>query len=281
MDLRVSLTTSDTSETPQVETLEVVFDPCDFDQIAIEVDGLSATPANGKMSNWGKRQVSGGSPVLAYDDLYAQTQLLQWIASDAETITATFKYSGVTIGSIVFDVEELKFFQSNPTRFYYNFPVLQFETAPNTFEWTAWGNWSITGHTYEWIVIDKGIAIHADGMFYVGHRMAQTTPASLIVGLARLQTTPASLLVEGSKRQTTPASLLVQGYLLQTTPASLLVGIEKLQTTPVSLLVGIRKIQTTPASFLVFGVNRDNVLEVHVIDETTYQALLDEGVVFN
>lgn len=43
-------------------------------------------------------------------------------------------------------------------------------------------------------------------------------------------------------------------------------------------VVAIRRLDDQPASLLVYGVNRENVLELHVISETTYTALTGEGI---
>ena len=46
-------------------------------------------------------------------------------------------------------------------------------------------------------------------------------------------------------------------------------------------LVGVETLQRVAASGVVFGVVRDNVLEVHVLSESSYTALAAVGVIWS
>jgi hypothetical protein len=50
---------------------------------------------------------------------------------------------------------------------------------------------------------------------------------------------------------------------------------------PGSFLVAVEHLTSNPGSFLIYGVNRDGSIFVNVIDDNTYQTLIDLGVTFS
>ena len=282
MELRVEMT-SNGSATPELSNLRVYFEPCRQEDLEIVLDGQSCVPDDNTLINWGRALLgtSGNPPTLAADwsNLFAETNF-QWLARDLETITATLKYWDNTIDAITFEAEGSKY-RLGYQQSYYLVPISPFESGPTTFSYTVIGQWWPMGKTYDWLIIDKGQAIHADGKYLVGHYQRDYLPGSLLVGEANRSYNPGSLMVEGYARSINPGFLLVQGPRRDIQPGMVIVAEPYRYPQPGSFLVGVEhRSVPQPAMYLVYGVNRDGSIFVNVIDDNTYQTLLDVGVTF-
>jgi hypothetical protein len=282
-ELRVEMATTESSATPELANLRVYFEPCRQEELEIVVDGVSCVSDDNSLLNWGRGLIgtSGNPPTLEADwsDLYSETNY-PWMSRDLETITATLKYWSNTIEAITFEAEASKY-RLGYQRSYWSVPLTPFFSGPTLCSYTTLTSWWPIQKVYEWIIIDKGQAIHADGKYVVGHYQRDFLPGSLLVGTVNRRYNPGSLLVEGYLRNINPGSLLVQGPRRDIQPGMVIVAEPYSSLQPGSFLVGVEHLSANPGSFLIYGVNRDGSIFVNVIDDNTYQTLLDLGVTFS
>ena len=285
LEVRVSLATTDDAATPTVENLRLYFDPCNFADLELIVDSITATEANGRLFTWGKGVVVGGTELEAWNDLHADAAGLGWYnhPGAGTTVSAELRYNGVSIDSIAFSGDTIPINENIGAWLYYSFPALPLSSSPfdNVFEWTAGDHDINTGRVYEFTIIDKGVNLRADAYYYVGHPVSLDVPSSLLVALAALDDHLSSSVIEGYRRDDNPSSSLAQARRRDDFPSSLLPALEALDDFISATVVAIDRIDDQPSSLVVYGVNRDNVIEVHVISESTYTALTGEGFTWN
>lgn len=280
LETRITLSTTDDTATPAVENLRIFFDPLEFADLEILVDSLSATVANGRLETYGKNTPAGND----YGDLVAEAALLGWHRTPARgLISAELKYNGVSIDSISFSGDPIPVAGSVGPWNYYSLPALPLESSPtdNLHQWTAGDHDTQSSQIFEWVLIDKGIAIRADAYYYVGHPTIVDLPSSIIAAIAALDDHPGSILAEGYNLDDSPSSSLAQARRRDDFPASILPAVRAIDDFLGSTVVAIAEIRDEPSSLLVFAVNRENVIEVHVIAESTFAALGGEGISWN
>jgi hypothetical protein len=277
LELRIELATTG-ADTPTIDNLIVDFDPCNFDDVALEVDGQVATIANGHLSSWGRHQVDAGVEVEDFDDLTAQAWGFENYKLDAEALTANFKYDGYTVATINFS-QLLQAFKVGGADAYFAFRAGVLEAITRV-SWTVWERWYQAGHNYEWTLIDRTQGIHADAWWWCGHPRIDDFPGSILAGIPELNDFPGSLLARAWKRDDFPGSSLVQGWRIDDFPGSLLAAIRTAADFPGAVIVGIERHDDFPGSLLVYGVNRNNVIEIHTVDADTVAALEAAGFVF-
>ncbi len=282
LEVRVKLETTDDNETPTVENLRLYFDPCKFEDLEIIVDALPATAANGKLFAWGKRQVTATVEHEGWNDLHADAARLGWYNHPAagQSLSAELKYNAVSIDSITFSADTIPVKENIGGIVYFIMPALALESSPrdNVHEWTPQGHDINSNRVFEWVVIDKGVNIRADAYYYVGHPTRVDVPSSLLAAQVALDDYLSSSLVEGYRPDDYPSSSLAQARRRDDFPSSLLPAIVTLEDFIGATVVAIRRLDDEPSSLVVYGVNRENVLELHVISESTYTALTGEGV---
>jgi hypothetical protein len=286
LEVKVELSTTDTSATPDVSNLRVYFEPLRIEEIDLDVDSNSHTIANDRLAWWGRGWIgpgdaSGDPPTLEanWDDIFAATKYA-WFANDGETITAILKYYSNTIDTITFTAEESKF------RMAYlrgSFVVLDpaFIAGPNVFQYTTLTPWFPIGHDYYWIMLDKQQAMHADGYYIVGHYQLNDHIGSLLAADPVLNDHPGSMLAEAYKLDDFLGHALVQGWKLDDQPGMVLPAVEYFNDLIGAVNVGVVEVHDHPGSFVLYGTNKDGSIFVNVIDDDTYQALLDAGITFS
>ena len=159
---------------------------------------------------------------------------------------------------------------------------LWMETSdPVDLVWTCRQKWSPFGHVYEWVLIDKGIGIHADAWWICGHYQLDDYPGMLLAGVAQITNNLGSMLANAYRLDDNIGQALVQGWRLDNQPGMVMCAEEFLIDNPGAVIIGAEQITNTPGMILVYGVNRDGAIFVNVIDDNTYQALLDEGITFS
>lgn len=284
LEWRVELATTDTSVTPAIEDLRCYFEPARDEEFKVTVHGEEHVIADESLRVWGRSWLSSGSgqPYLEdpdWSDLFMLTGL-RWMARDLQTITAAFTYWGHAIDSITFEAEASKYRHGFGTA-EWTVPITPFEHGPATWEWTALKTWYPLGHNYEWNIIDKGQAIHADARWICGHIQIDDNPGSFLAGLLVLNDHVGSLIAEGYLLNDFIGQALVQGWRRDDQPGFVLPAQPFLYDTPGSLILSIRELHDQPGMFVVYGVNRDGSIFVNVIDDNTYQTLTDFGVTFS
>jgi hypothetical protein len=282
LELRVELETTDTSATPYVGNLAVDFVPFDPAGLEIELDSgtLSCVTADSSLEVWGMRRIIGGANDIGYSDLWAETHQPYHLFLDDKALQAALLYGGWEIGFIVVSLARDKWMESSAfAGFQFSMDPIKYEGPPIECRYNVHDRWSPMGHGYEWVLLDRGIAIHADGWYIVGHIQIDNHPGSLLVGHRELENHPGELLVKGIRRDNHIGELLVQGWRGDNHPGMLMAAMEFADNHPGSFLVGIREREGHPGSFLVYGVNRDGAIFVNVINDTTYAKLVEAGIV--
>lgn len=123
--------------------------------------------------------------------------------------------------------------------------------------------------------------VAADAQLLVGHRYVDRLLASGVVGVCEIVRCLGSGYVEGWRIDRHLASGVVQGWKIVRILGSGTVGVRFLWRGLASGVVGAEQLSRLVGSGVVFGVRRDNVLEVHVQDESTYAALTAAGVTWS
>jgi hypothetical protein len=278
LEIRIELATTDTSVTPSVDNLVITFDPCDFDDCEIEIDGNSATRENGHLGAWGRRQVSAGVEIEAFDDLYANGFGFPSYRFHGEQINAKFIFDDYLLGEIYFSqlVQPFKFGTADG---YFAFRFGAIESISRV-AWTATSIWFNAAHDYQWTLIDKTQGIHADSWYWVGHAQADDFPGSMIAADPEESDFPGSILAKAYRRDDFLGETLVQGWRTDDYFGSLLVYLQTHNDFPGSAIVAIGHNSDFPGSLLVYGVNRNNEIEIHTIDADTVAALESLGFTF-
>lgn len=275
-DLRVTLATTDDTVTPSLTDLRLYFLPFDAALLSLEIAGEACTEGDGRLEVWGDRQVSGGTPLVAWDALHAAATPW-WYGSPGESVTAELTYDSTTIDSITLEVERLTWGDHLPADCTFVVPTVARETALTRLEWTPTGNAIGTNRACEWHVLDKGMAIHADCKYYVAHVQIDDVPGEVIAAVPNPQDFPGELIVYGWQRDDHPGELLVQGWRVDDIPGQVIPAVRTAGDFPGGLIVATRRSDDFPGSVVVYGVNRANVLEVRVVDEATWAALVAAG----
>lgn len=281
LELRIELATTDTSKTPNVDNFVIDFDPCEFADVDLVVDGSSATIANGHLAKWGRRQVSAGVEIEAFDDISIQSWGFESYRLNGEALTAVFEYDGYAVESAIFS-QLLQAFRTTagPNAYFGFLGGGGAKEANALFQWNAWDQWYRGFHDYNWTLIDKTQGIHADAWYYVGHAQIDDFPGSMLVAELVLSDHLGSMLVNGYARDDFPGSMLVQGYRSDDFPGSILPALETMVDFLGSLVVAYVHRTDVPGSLLVFGVNRHNEFDIQTIDADTVAALEAIGFTF-
>lgn len=282
LEIRASLATTDTYETPLLSNIRLYFEPCRVDQLSLTRDGDDHTTALGNLEHWGQGwvgDVSGGVPTkesATWDDLYLETKY-ERLLSHLYPFDIVVDYYGHTVltGSFI-TVEDLDR-AVDGKEFYWSVPPIPRASGNNEFNYTVYSKWEPFGKTYEWNIVDKGSAIHADVKYLVGHAQIDNQPISFVLAIPIIDDHKLSVTANAWKRDTHPLSAIIQGWKLDAQPMSYSVGIWTINDHPVSALVALRFLNDHPASLLVYGVNRTGMIEVNIISDATWDELTALG----
>ncbi len=279
LEIKVGLTTTDTSVTPSVSNLRIYFEPIRAESLELTVHGAACVPDDNSLLVWGRGWIgaSGVPPTIEADwsDLWIETNAW-WLARDLQTVAAALEYWGNAIDSITFDAEGSKY-RHGYLKSYFTIPITPRYSGPTDLEFTTLTEWNPNGKIYEWILTDKGMAIHADAKWIVGHAQIDDHPLSLLVSVPNLTDHPLSVQVRGWQRDDHLLSMLIQGWRRDDYPLSVTVGIWTINDQPISMLAAIEYLNDHPLSMLVYGVSREGMIEVNIIDDTTWAELVALG----
>jgi hypothetical protein len=270
--LKAEFTTSEPTATALIENLRLYHDPLAFGAVGIDINGdHSCTPTNGLLDWWGKSQISAGVPFSAWDDIWLQTDGPRWVYSPGAGIAVSLNYWGNTIGNIALNVAQDQWMEAmDKAGWYWGMTPLAYDSPPVQIRWNPQAAWTPAGHIYEWVLIDAGIAIHADVDWICGRSVLNDHPLSFLVAVPNITDHPLSVQVRGWRRDDHPLSMLVQGWRRDDHPISFLPGIWEFVDHPISVLPATVHISDQPMSFQVFGVNRESMIEVNIIDYDTW-----------
>lgn len=280
LELLVELATTDTSVTPLLENLLLYHEPLAPDGLGIDINGVvTCTLAAGTLDVWGKNQISGGSIVDGWDNIWMETYEPHHLHGLGRALVVTLLYGGQEVEDIVVTTRLDYWMQSgNLLGWQFSMNPIKYASAPVECRYNVHDAWSPNSHGYEWVLLDKGIGIHADGWYIVGRPSISDAPGFFIAGALAITDHPGSLLAKGWQRDDNLAQLLVQGYRHDDAPAMFLPGQWYVLDTPAHVLVAhVHFSEEQPGSVLVYSVNRDGHIELNVVDDTTWAAMLAAG----
>jgi len=280
LELKIELATTDINATPTIENLRVYHEPINEAELELIVDAVPCTIANGLMFVWGRGWIgsSGNPPTIEADwSNISARAALNWIGANREVIAATLKYASITIEGITFEAAPEPRYRQGYLRSYFTMPITPFYTGVNLYEWTALKPWDPGGKIYSWVLTDKGFAIHADARWLVGHAKTNDHPLSFLISEVNLTDHPLSVQVRGYQRDDHLMSMLVQGWQRDDFPLSVQVGVWTINDQPVSMLAAIEYLDDHPLSIVVYGVSREGMIEVNIIDDDTWAELVALG----
>ena len=282
LELRVELSTTDTSATPVVENLRFYHEPVADAALEVEVGGVGAVVSDGTLEVWGKSQISAGSVITAWDDVWAQSYLPYKLRGLAAAVEVNLNYNGIEIDDIVITtLPDYWMLAGNNLGWYYSMNPVKYASAPVEARWNCQTPWSPIGHQYEWVLIDYSMGMRADAMYLVGHYQLDPHPGSFVLGVSELNPHPGSFILKGYALDPHPGSFLVQGHRLDSHPGSFLVGEENYWSHPGSFIISTEEIGAFPGSYVIYGVNRDGAIFVNIVDSDTHAKLVAEGIVFS
>jgi hypothetical protein len=282
VEFKIELSTTDNEETPLVENFRFYHEPVANSSLSVDVGGQTAVESTGTLEVRGKRQISGGANVIEWDDLTAETFLAYKLPGLGVAVTAALNYNGVEIDDIVFNTsEDYWMVTGDRLGWVYSMNPVKYESAPVECRWNVHDRWSPLEHSYEWVLMDRTLGIHADAWYIVGHYQLDNHPGSFVLATPELSNHPGSWLCRGYARDNHPGSYLVQGYRHDNHPGSVLFGVQEYWNHPGSFVVAVEQVSSFPGSYLIYGVNSEGAIFVNVIDDYTYSKLVAEGVIFS
>jgi hypothetical protein len=141
----------------------------------------------------------------------------------------------------------------------------------------------ITPHGQGWdlrYIVYADLYAPVDGRYLVAHPVDVVIPAGFIPGEPKEVVIPGGIVPKGDAGDAFPAGLIPQGWIRHDTPGGVIPSVRFFYRGKASGVVGVRFFDRFKGSGVVYQVNRDNEIEIHVINEETYQALVAAGVDF-
>lgn len=275
LEIKVELDTTDTSVSPEVDNIRLFFSPLHYDDIDVIVNGESNTILGERLAKWGRALVSGVYDPTDWGDLWFQTRP-PYLAADNAEVEASLEYKGIEIDAITFTAEDGKHRAAGHPIIYWMIPITPYYSA-GIIEYTTLREWFQMAKEWTWNIIDKGSGIHGDVRYLVGHGRLDDAPMSFLLAIPITNDHPLSAQVYGYKRDTHVMSMMIQGWQRDNAPLSVTVGRWTVNDQPVSAAVGIRYLNEHPLSLVVYGVSREGMIEVNIIDDNTWSTLSGLG----
>lgn len=248
--------------------------------VTVTVNGIDCTVANGLLEAWNVKKVSGGAIVDDYTNVYFGT-LTAWFDYGAASISVDVDYDGTSLGSQTWAVSEhegpangadgsVQVWATDP---------LQIAGADAYFE--VADPYFGTNFDLSFLVYEIGSHNAADARFYIATRFLDLVDASGVIGSPEQTLVDASGSVEGWRRDFADASAILQGWRRNLIDASGTVAVRYYYLAEASGVVSAETISLVDSSGIVYGVNRNNVLEIHVVKPAAYATLVAAGITFS
>lgn len=252
----------------------------DPDLVEVIVNGVSHTVANGGLEYWQTTKIAGGAVVPDLTDVFFGT-LLPWWAYGGGEVEVTVEYDGSTIGTQEWCTDEAEGPPFGPlsqsmalaigadASFFA--PDIQAEVISLYYP---------SSHNLQALVTEVSRRSAADVRTYVGTRYIDYVVGSAVVGHLEISYHVGSGVLEGWKLDYSAGSGITQGWRLDYGHGSGVVGVVFTFYGRGSGIVGLEHLEYSVGSGIVRGLNRDNALEIEIIDAATYAKLAAAGVVF-
>lgn len=258
-------------------TLEVT-DTVDLDLALIEVlvNGVSCTVANGGLTVWRTKAISGGAIVDDRTDVYVGT-LLRWGPCDSATITVELVYNTSSIGTATYLVAPETYSLRGAAYW------TAWETTPSwrnasSGAWFAVIDWALSlvrGEAY-WVASEPPRGT-ADLYWWAAHAFASSGGAAFVVGEVFRLDGGAAYTVQGYTLTHGSAAYVVQGWFLLHGAAAFTAGnVYTPLGASAAYVCGQPTVTHGAAAFTVYQVNRRTTIEVaadQAATQTFYAAL--------
>lgn len=253
----------------------------DPDLVEIEVNGVSCTVANGGLEYWNTRAIDAGVVDDDLTDVYFGT-VLPWWALGGETVTVVVTYDSVELDSVEFATDAAEGTPFGPELFFQAMAVDSSDSAAGPdVTFAVLETYVPAGRDIQFLVDELTQHVAADARFWVATPYVDYHSGSAVLGQVALGYVTGSGYIEGWKRDYASGGAVLQGWRRDYHSASGVVAVQYVYYGTGSGVVGLETLQYISGSAVLYGVNDDNVLELRVIDATTYAKLVAAGVVFS
>jgi len=253
----------------------------DPDLVELDIDGTSFTVAGGgldysrQMRNWAGSIVEDNRELTFY-------VLGQWFSGPApQNATLTVKYNGSTIGTASFTTAEIETGEAGAEAHWEAWATNPYVDASGQMSWEAVEHYYNASAGAYWVVDDVARRTQADLYWYCATEVRARFAAAGIVAEPVTARFPGSGIVQGWALTRHPGAGIVQGYVRGRFTAAGIVGVEFRYRGTASGIVGVELLERFYASGIVYGVNRRNVVELEILDDSTITALAALGVTFS
>jgi len=281
-------------------------DPADLAKLTVEINGHVCSVANGRLAIHVVHKLETFETAILYPDIdnwraFAvyhssydgdwsgdQDVVIKWDGSGISTTTfsvARFPAAPVEL-SAAGDPDRLQPFRADGIP---RSMVVEYLLVPSGadvygaggMEWTLspfqlWRSYI----DLEWFLAPP-IWVTVGGEWWLAQPIRTVHPSSMVVGQPVRTVHPSSVVPEGNVGRHHPASYVVQGYVRKMHPGAIIAGVRFLYRGKTSGIVSVAFLERIKASGVVYEVNADNLIEVQVDSEATYQALIDAGITFS
>ncbi len=268
--IKAELATADTTVTPVLSEVRLIFMAQDPALVEIDVGGKAFTVANGGLLVWNTRKYA--SLVLVdpcYRDVFFETIGSWWDDYGPEHVTVLVKYNGTTISTTTFDTDSV---------------VAWMPCGLITWWWASaiggvydgklWGtcyymaskleDYLVRGDAHWYVQFPPSTT--SDAWYLIAHAFRCDTPLAGIVGQPVTHDVPASGVGNCWERSDTPSTGVVQNWTRDDHAASGVVAVVMpAHDEALSGIVGQPLAKDTAAAGIVYEVNADTAIEVRVI----------------
>lgn len=244
----------------------------------IEVNGVTCTAANGRLSVTCATAVVLGVVEDDLTTLYLSTSP-RWYDGQELQVSVSVVYDSVEYATATFNVLPPEEFGLGDVEFE-AWATNPLDTVGGTGDayWEAILQYYGATGDAQFLVDEVGRGPAADVNWICGQRYLDYHVASGLVGELALLRWTASGLVEGYRLDRYQSSGVVQGWRIDRLEGHGIIGVTFVYREECSAIVGVETLGAIAASGVVYGVNRNNVLEVHVMDPSTYARLVAAGI---
>ena len=251
--------------------------------VSVAANGVACTTTSGRLSSDPSSMIRSLT-VRTDRRAVTYTVLSRWYQLQGEPATVAITYHGWALaGGVTFTPVPPEGYESAGDAMWEAWATDPWDRGSSwgDIEWEVIEIYHGTERTLNWIVAELSRFVAADVQWICGHKYVDRFVASGLVGELAVVRWAASGLVEGWRLDRVTSSGIVQGWKVLRSAASGVVGIRFVYRMQSSGLVGVETLQRVAASGVVLGVVRDNVLEVHVLSESSYTALAAVGVIWS
>jgi len=245
----------------------------------ITVNGVECTVANGRLEAYPSARIWGGKWVEDTSVITYYTTA-RWATMDYENITATVYYGSDVLGSVDFSTGWVDCYDYADTYWTaWALPRVTYRGAE--IQCVVYSAWHQGSYDVQFLLDESLAHCGGDSRFYVGTHYRVTQSASGVVAISVVNRQGASGVVQGWRLDRPGLAGVVQGWKIDRSGLSGIVGVCFWYRGQSSGVVGTAWLSHQGLSSIVYGTNRRNVIDIHIQDQTTFDALTAEGITFN